>query len=247
MNEDLKPLTEHLSELRTRIIWVVVTFMLALIVGFIYAPDIFNWIRQDSLQHVKLFVFSPVDAFRLYMQLSFLIAWITVVPVMLYHAWKFVTPGLYPHERRAAFVYIPVSLILFLLGILFGYFLVFPYLINFLETINQQMGLTPQYNVYQYFTLMFQIIFPLSLFFEIPVIFVFLTRLRLVTPEFLRKIRRGAYLVMVILGAIISPPDFGSNIMVTLPMIVLYEIGILVSNAVYRRILEEEQEREEDR
>jgi sec-independent protein translocase protein TatC len=109
------------------------------------------------------------------------------------------------------------------------------------------LGLIPQYNVYQYFTLMFQIIFPLALFFELPVVFVFLTRLRLVTPEILTKIRRGAYLALVIIGAAITPPDIGSNIMVTVPLIALYEIGILVSRAVYRRIqAEEEEQMEED-
>jgi sec-independent protein translocase protein TatC len=248
-DQDLKPLSEHLTELRTRIIWVLATFVVFLIAGFVLAPDIFTWIRQDSesLRGVDLHVFSPADAFRLYMQLSFLIAWVASVPVILYQAWKFVTPGLYPHERRATLIYIPAIFLLFILGISFGYYLVFPYLIGFLESINKQLGLIPQYNVYQYFTLMFQIIFPLALFFELPVVFVFLTRLRLVTPELLTKIRRGAYLALVIIGAAITPPDIGSNIMVTVPLIALYEIGILVSRAVYRRIqAEEEEQMEED-
>jgi sec-independent protein translocase protein TatC len=236
-----KPLTEHLTELRHRLLWVLLVFVLSLMLGVVFTPSIFAWLRHDSLQGVKLYAFNPADALKLYMQISLLTGWTLTLPTLLYHLWKFIKPGLHPHEQKAAITYIPVIILLFAGGICFGYFYIFPLLIQFLVSLNDQIGIIPQYNVYQYFSFMFGIIFPLALFFELPILFLFLTRLRLVTPQWLSKMRRFAYLALVIVGAIITPPDFISNILVTVPLLLLYEIGVLLSTWLYRRMEKEEE------
>jgi sec-independent protein translocase protein TatC len=240
-DQRFRPLTEHLTELRQRLLWVLLVFVFSLLLGVVFTPYIFAWLRQDSLEGVKLYAFNPADALKLYMQISLLIGWTFTLPALLYHLWKFVKPGLHPHEQRAAVTYIPIILLLFVGGISFGYFYIFPLLITFLASLNEQIGIIPQYNVYQYFSFMFSIIFPLALFFELPVVFLFLTHLRLVTPQWLSQIRRFAYLALIIIGAIITPPDFISNLLVTVPLILLYEIGLLLSQWLYRRMEREKE------
>lgn len=230
------PVTDHLIELRKRIIWVVLTFIVAMAISFPFASDIFTWIRQDSLQDVKIHALSPGDSLKIYVQISFICATVFTIPVILYHLWQFVRPGLQPKEQRAALLYIPVAILLFLCGLLFGYYIIFPYLIEFAGSLNQQLQAEEMYGIYQYFGFMLNIILPLAIFFELPVIVLFLTYIRLLTPQLLRKMRRVAYLLMVIIAAMITPPDVISNILVGIPLVVLYEISIWLSTWLYRRI-----------
>ncbi|WP_168188805.1 twin-arginine translocase subunit TatC [Thermoflavimicrobium daqui] len=240
--EQVQPLTEHIRELRNRILWIVLFFLITFIVSVIYAKDIFEWIRQDSMKGVQLHTFAPGQSLRVWMQIGFICSIVTTLPVILYHLWQFVRPGLRKSEQRAALVYIPVAILLFLGGLLFGYFVLFPYLIHFLQELNQQLGIPEVYGVYDYFSFMLNIILPLGFFFELPVITLFLTRIRLITPQFLGKIRRFAYLALVVVSAVITPPDVISCVIVTIPLILLYEISILLSYWLTKRMEREEQQ-----
>lgn len=239
-DENLQPLTEHLSELRRRILWILMFFVLALIISFAYSMDIFHYVQKDLFPGVDINAFSPGDALKVFMQISFILSFIIVSPVILYHLWQFVRPGLHPKEQRAALMYIPVAVVLFLLGLSFGYFVIFPFLITFMTTLNAQMGIQETYGVYQAFSFVVNIVFPIALFFELPVIVLFLTRIRLINPDLLRKVRRFAYLALVIAAAVITPPDVISNILVAIPLVVLYEISIAVSAWLYRRLEKED-------
>lgn len=236
MTDDPMRVSDHFIELRRRIIWVVITFVIALAVSFAFASDIFTWIRQDSLKDVKIHALSPSDSLKIYMQISFICALVFTTPVILYHLWQFVRPGLRPNEQRAALLYIPVVILLFLCGLLFGYYVIFPYLIHFSATLNAQLQAEEMYGIYQYFGFMLNIILPLAIFFELPVIVLFLTYIRLLSPEMLRKGRRAAYLIMVIIAAMITPPDVISNILVCIPLVLLYEISIWLSIWLHRRL-----------
>lgn len=235
MLDERLPVTDHLHELRRRLIWIVLTFVIALAVNFAFAADIFTWIRQDSLQDVKIHALSPGDSLKIYMQISFIGAMVFTTPVILYHLWQFVRPGLKKREQHAALLYIPAAIVLFLCGLLFGYYVIFPYLIEFSASLNRQLGAEEMYGIYQYFGFMLNIILPLALFFELPVIVLFLTYIRLLSPSVLRRARRVAYLVMVIIAAIITPPDVISNILVGIPLVILYEVSIWLSSWLYRR------------
>ncbi|SHF00236.1 sec-independent protein translocase protein TatC [Seinonella peptonophila] len=229
MYDDTQPLTEHLEELRVRLMWVAVCFLLGLIVSLIFADDIFRWIRHDALHGITVHALAPGDSLKIYMQISFICASVITTPVILYHLWQFVSPGLRENERRATLIYIPIISILFLVGLSFGYFVIFPYLIQFTTQLNHQFGIVETYGIYQYFGFMVNVIVPLALFFELPVVVLFLTRLRIISSVMLRKFRRAAYFLLVIIAAIITPPDLISNILVWIPLTLLYEISIWVA------------------
>lgn len=240
MNEEMQPLGEHLGELRHRLIWVVSVFIISLVVSLMFATDIFHWIRQDSLKGIAIHALSPGDSLKVYMQIAFILSFIITSPVLLYHIWQFVRPGLSKDEQRVTLLYIPLAIGLFMLGLSFGYFLIFPYIIQFTIKLNTQFGLLETYGVYQYFSFLFSIIFPLALFFQLPVIVLFLTRLRILKAELLTKFRRFAYFALVIVAAIITPPDLISNILVGIPLILLYEISIWLAIFMERKMEREE-------
>jgi sec-independent protein translocase protein TatC len=143
-------------------------------------------------------------------------------------------------------IYIPVSLGLFLTGVAFGYFVIFPYILDFLVLLGGQMGLQENFSVQYAFSFLFGVILPLALFFELPVITLFLTRIRLVTPDLLRKVRRYAYLGLVIVAALITPPEPIANILVSIPLILLYEVSISISTILSRRMEREDAEWEKE-
>jgi sec-independent protein translocase protein TatC len=236
--EEFQPLADHLVELRRRLIWVLATFVVGLVVSFFYAADIFKIIGKDANEHFALYALSPADSFKIYMQISLVAAFILALPVLLYHLWQFVRPGLEPREQKAALIYIPVAFLLFIGGLLFGYFLVFPLMIDFLTKISKDLGVKQMYGIYQYISFMFNVIVPLALLFLLPVIVLFLTRLRLITPALLIKVRKIAYIVLIVIALIITP-DLLSNFLVAIPLILLYEISIALSIWLFRRMEKE--------
>jgi sec-independent protein translocase protein TatC len=236
--EEYQPLTEHLVELRRRLIWVTAAFVIGLVISFIYAADIFKLISSDANRHFALYALSPADSFKIYMQISLVGAFVLALPVLLYHLWQFVRPGLEPKEQKATLIYIPFAVFLFVGGLAFGYFLVFPLMIDFLTNISKDLGVKQMYGIYQYFSFMLNIVVPLALLFLLPIIVLFLTRLRLISPHLLVKIRKIAYLVLIVIALLITP-DLLSNFLVAIPLILLYELSIGLSVWLYRRIEKE--------
>ncbi|MDR6227521.1 twin-arginine translocase subunit TatC [Desmospora profundinema] len=246
MTDQDKRWTEHLSEMRTRILWVFAFFVVFLIVGFVSAKPIIDWMKADILsgtmgRNLELHIFSPGETISIFMQFAFVVSLVLTSPVALYQAWRFVRPGLTDQERRVTLGYIPVSVLLLVAGLLFGYFLIFPFIIGFLTTLTASLGATETYGMYEFFRFLFRIVIPIGLLFELPVIILFLTRLRILNPEILKKGRKFAYLAMVVLAAMITPPDFISNILVAIPLIALYEVSILFSMRIYRKMKAEEE------
>ncbi|OYD06714.1 twin-arginine translocase subunit TatC [Paludifilum halophilum] len=241
--------TEHLSELRVRILWVLTAFVTTLIIGLVFARPIIHFLKEDILEgalgeQLELNIFSPGEALSIYMQFAFVVAVTLTLPVALYQAWCFVQPGLMPRERKATLSYIPLAVILFLLGLCFGYYWIFPFLLRFMSSLSASLGATETYGMYEFFRFLFRVVFPIAFLFELPVLILFLTRLRILKPDLLRKGRRFAYLVLVVVAALVTPPDFVSNILVTLPLILLYEFSILLSARIYRRMKAEEEAEE---
>lgn len=245
MQDDAMSLVEHLGELRKRIFWIVVVLVLGMIGGFFVAKPILVYLQEASpLVNATWHAFSPWDGLRVYMQLSFILALVITGPVTLYHLWSFVKPGLSKEEQKATIGYIPYSVILFLIGLAFAYFVVFPMAFKFASGLTESLEITQTYGITQYFSFMFNILLPISLLFELPIIVMFLTRLRLANPERLRKLRRYAYLGLVILSTVVTPPDAISAIIVAIPLLVLYEISVLLSGVVYRKQLAKDRIRE---
>ncbi|MFC4075284.1 twin-arginine translocase subunit TatC [Salinithrix halophila] len=238
--------TEHLGEMRGRILMVLAAFILSLMIGLFFAEPIIRWTIGDILngtleKTVKLNIFSPGEALSIYMQFAFIVALAFTMPVAFYQAWKFVQPGLTKKEQKATLSYIPFAMLLFIAGLCFGYYWVFPFLLNFMAVLTERLGAQETYGMYEFFRFLFRVVFPIALLFELPVVILFLTRIRIVTPQLLRKGRRYAWLGMVVLAALVTPPDLVSNILVSIPLILLYEGSIFLSDRVYRKMLAEEE------
>lgn len=238
-DENLQSYFEHLSELRKRAFLVALVFVVSLIIGFVFAPDLFRLLTKNVSDDISLNALSPGDPLKVYMQLSFLVACFLTIPFLLLQLWLFVRPGLLPHEQKATSIYLPIVFLLWIGGFCFSYFIIFPLVMRFTGEIAGQLGVQEFYGIYQYFSFMTNIIVPLSILFELPVIVLFLTRLYLITPELLIKIRRVAYLVLVIVAAMIAPPDIISNLLIALPLIILYEVSIGLSNWLYQKMQKE--------
>jgi sec-independent protein translocase protein TatC len=246
MTNDDMTLVEHLTELRKRLIWIIVTFVSAFILGFVIAGPVVEQLKMDPIAaNISLHAFGPADALRVYMQVAFVSALILTTPVILYHVWAFVAPGLDSTERRALLMYIPFAVLLLILGLAFGYFILFPMVIGFMASFSEALGVQETYGIAQYFSFMFNLIVPVGLIFELPVIVLFLTAIRIINPLVLVKFRKYAIFLAVVIGALITPPDLISNILVAIPMLILYEFSIILSKIVYRRQLRKQQEEEE--
>lgn len=234
--EGLMPLLEHLGELRKRVIYVLIILTLGLALGISVAEPVYNYLMaQEPVNGMTLHTFSLWDGIGMYMKIAFIIAMIITLPFTAYQLWAFVKPALRKHEQRSTLKYIPFALIMFLIGLAFAYFVVFPLAFNFTRMVATHLNLEETYGVIQYFSFMFGILLPVSLLFEMPLVIMFLTALRIVNPKRLRKMRRVAYFIMAVIGVVVTPPDFISDILVIIPLIGLYEISVFLSGMVYRR------------
>ncbi|RXZ81574.1 twin-arginine translocase subunit TatC [Paenibacillaceae bacterium] len=241
------PVLEHIGELRKRLIAVLVTLLIGLVIGLLLADPVYDYLRsQEPVNNMPLHAFSLWDPIGIYMKFAFVIALVITLPFTFYQLWAFVKPGLGVREQRATLRYIPFALLMFLCGLAFSYLVVFPMAYTFTTAVGARMELVDTYGVAQYFTFMFNIIIPISLLFELPLVIMFLTRLRILNPLRLRKMRRVAYFLMVLTGTLITPPDIVSDLLVAIPLILLYEISVFLSAMIYRKQLAKDAEWEEE-
>ncbi|GAA4828531.1 twin-arginine translocase subunit TatC [Paenibacillus vulneris] len=246
-NDEGMTLVEHLSELRKRIMWVLLVLIIGMVIGIIVAQPLIMYLKSVSpAKNIPWHVFSPWDSIRMYMSFALVTGLILTIPVALYHIWAFLKPGLREEEQKASLKFVPFAFLLFLIGLAFAYFVVFKMAFMFTSGISERLGLEETYGAAQYFSFMFNILVPISLLFELPIVIMFLTQLRILNPKRLHKIRRYAYLILVIIAAMITPPDMLSAVIVSVPMIILYECSVLLSGVVYRKQLLKDQAWEEE-
>ncbi|MDQ1232993.1 sec-independent protein translocase protein TatC [Paenibacillus sp. SORGH_AS306] len=229
-------LIEHIGELRRRLIVIIAVLFLGMILGLFVAQPIYQYlVAAETARNLVFHVFSFWDGIGLYMKIAMVVALLLTLPVTVYQIWAFVSPGLLDKERRAALRYVPFVFMMFLLGVLFAYYVVFPMALTFTSNVTRNMGLAETYGVVQYFTFMSNIVFPVAALFELPILIMFLTTLRILNPALLRKLRKIAYLVLVFIAIVITPPDFVSDILVAIPLLFLYELSVILSGIVYRK------------
>lgn len=241
MNDKELNLVDHLEELRKRIIISALAFVVFFIVGFIYVDDIYRWFVGDT----KLMVLGPSDIMWIYFMLATVVAVAGTIPVLALQIWLFVRPALRPVERRITLSYVPALFFLFLIGLSFGYFVIFPMVLKFLVNMGQGMFVT-NFTAERYFSFIMNMTLPFGVLFELPVVVMFLTSLGIINPFVLSKIRKYAYFVLIIIAVVITPPDFMSDFVVTLPLLLLYEISINLSKFVYRKRLKKQEQEEEE-
>lgn len=196
--------------------------------------DIYKWLVRDL--DVKLIVLGPSDIIWVYFMLATVIAVAGTIPVLALQIWLFVKPALTAAERKISLSYVPALFILFIIGLCFGYFVIFPTVLSFLVELGGEM-FEANFTADKYFRFVLNMTLPFGVLFELPVVIMFLTSLGIINPYVLTKIRKYAYFVLVVISVVISPPDFMSDILVTIPLLLLYEISINLSKIVYKRKL----------
>ncbi|MEZ4802551.1 MAG: twin-arginine translocase subunit TatC [Gelidibacter sp.] len=155
-------------------------------------------------------------------------------PYIIYQLWSFISPGLHPNERKHSRGFIIITSLLFFLGVLFGYFVITPLSINFLGTYSVSSEITNQIDLGSYISLVRSSSLASGLVFELPIIMYFLTKIGVVTPQILKKYRKYALVIILIVSAVITPPDVASQVIVAIPILILYQVSIYISAVVVR-------------
>jgi sec-independent protein translocase protein TatC len=235
---------EHLAELRKRIINSLYAIGIGAFVGVYLSKYFINWITNpiitaltDAHLNAHLFYTHPAGYLNTYITLGVYIGIVLASPVVLYQVWLFVAPALYKHERSAVTGFVLSTVLLFISGIAFGYFITLPYILRFLVGFQGNAGpIAPMITVNEYFDLVLMILLGLGLVFELPILIFFLSLFGIVTPKFLWKNFRYAILVISVVAAIVTPtPDAMTMLIFMAPMVGLYFVGIAVSALVVRR------------
>jgi sec-independent protein translocase protein TatC len=227
-----QPFLSHLEELRRRLIFSAIAIGIGFVCCYAFAEEIFEFllvpIKAQLPEGDRLIFTSLPEPFLTYLKTAFIAGCLLASPIIFYQLWQFVAPGLYQHEKKYGFSFVICSTILFICGSLFGYFIVFPFGFKFfLGFANENIQALP--SIKQYFGFATRLLFAFGLIFELPVVIFFLSKTGLVDVAFLRKKRKYAILLTFALAAILTPPDVITQCMMAAPLILLYEIGILVA------------------
>lgn len=243
LDEKEMPFLDHLEELRWRLIKsiaavvissVVVYFFSDLVLSLLIKPynDAIVYLQKPNAQ--KLIFLSPTGGFMIRIKLSVFMGLLLSLPVIFYQLWQFVVPGLLSKERK----YVPLvalfSTVCFLLGAAFCYLLVLRFGLRFLLDF-ETADLVATISINEYLSFVTMLILVFGLVFELPILSFFLAKLGLITPAFLRHYRRHGIVIMFVLSAIITPPDVFTQVLLAAPLVVLYEISILVSSLAIKQ------------
>jgi len=227
--EDKIPFTDHLEELRERIIKSFIAVAIGFVVCYGFKEKLFEIITLPLMSVMEkgdqlIFTGLP-EAFFTYLKVAFWAGMILAGPVIIYQFWMFVAPGLYKNERRIMVPIVVLSTFFFIGGALFGYFIVFPWGFKFfLSFASESIKALP--SMKEYLSFATKLLLAFGLVFELPIVITFLARLGLVTVPFLRQNRKYAVLLFFVGAAMITPPDVVTQIMMAFPLMLLYEISI---------------------
>lgn len=225
----------HLIELRSRLLKAVLAVGVVLMGLVPFANKLYAWLAEPLLRNLpaggQLVAIEVASPFFTPLKLAFCTALVVAMPVVLYQLWAFVAPGLYRHEKRLGVPLLVSSVFLFYLGGAFAYFLVLPMVFSFLAKITPQ-GVAMMTDIGKYLDFVLVIFFAFGLCFEVPVAVVILVALGWVTPRQLSESRGYVIVGAFVVAAILTPPDVVSQVMLAIPMCLLYEVGIVAARAV---------------
>ncbi len=202
-----------------------------------------HWLSVSSLcisdMHLKIINIKMSGQFLTHMYISIVTGFIVAFPYVLWEIWRFVQPAMHDNERKYSRGGLLVSTLLFLTGVVFSYFLIVPLTVNFLGNYSVSSDVVNQISLSSYISTVVSVTFAVGIVFELPILVYFLTRIGLVTPDMMKKNRKYMFVILLTLSAIITPPDIFSQVMVFGPLWGLYELSIMVSKRVYKRLLRE--------
>jgi len=229
-------LTEHLGDLRRVLLVSIVALVIATITVYFGFRDqllvlIMRPIKELGINPVFI---TPGEAFFTTIKICIVASIFLALPIILWEAWGFILPALHSYERRLVYMLMPASILLFVGGVVFGYFIVFPLAIHFF-LVTASEGFMPLITISRYFAFLTMFVLPFGAAFQLPLVVMLLTHLGLITPKFLAKNRKFAILIIFIMAAILTPPDVISQVFMALPVIMLYEASIWISFLVRRR------------
>ena len=238
MTDEKRPFLTHLEELRKRLIICAIAIGIGFAISYIFSKQLFSFLILPLTKVLpaesRLIFTSLPEMFIAYIKVALIAGIILAIPIVFYELWMFLAPALYQKEKGYFIPFVLFSSILFVAGSLFGYFIVFPYGFKFfISFATEDIQALP--SVKQYFSFAIRLLFAFGVVFEMPVVVFFMTKIGLITPDSMKKFRKFAILCSFILSAILTPPDVATQIMMALPLIVLYEVSIIISQAVYRK------------
>jgi len=248
---------DHLEELRWHIIRSLVSVVFFAIIVFIFKEFVFDIIifapKRESFITYQIFrsiadfiCFQPPDfqiiprefgeKFFTHLKISFWLGIVISFPYIFWELWRFIKPGLYKNEQKAARGMVFICSSLFLMGVFFGYFVISPFAIKFLAGYNiSSIDVISSSSLSSYVNYMTMFTVPAGIIFELPVVVYFLSRIGLLTPDFMRKYRRHAIVIILLFAAIITPPEVVTQILIGIPVLILYEISIFVSKRAQKK------------
>lgn len=240
MDDRELPFSEHLEELRQRLKKSIYAVLIAFAFTYIFREEIFGILQMPMQGAIALFkkqhpgaaleaamhFKDPIEPFFTYIKIAIYSAIFLAVPFILYQAWKFIAPGLYAHERKATAPFIVSSTVMFVLGALFCHRIALPFGYYALLSYAGQ-DLVPMLMMREYVGITLLLLLCFGLVFEMPVLLIFLCRIGLLTPEKLARYRRWAIVIIFVCAAILTPPDVFSQVLMAIPMYLLYEVSII--------------------
>ena len=249
MADDKLAFTSHLEELRKRLIICACAVGLGFLVSYFFAEQIFTVLvmpLKEVLPPDSLLIFTALpEAFFAYLKLAFFTGIFLASPVLLWEIWCFVAPGLYDQEKKYVYPFVIFSTLFFVAGVSFGYFVVFPIAFKFFMGYSSEL-IKPLPSVKEYLSFACKMLLAFGIVFELPLFVFFLAKIGIVNEKMLRTQRKYAILGIFITAALITPPDVVSQILMALPLIILYEISIFVAKYFGKKGEEEEGEEEEE-
>ncbi len=223
---------EHIFDLRKQLIKSAITFIILFIVVF---STINFWFPLITKGH-KLVILGPLEVIKSYTLISATLAFGLSLPFICNFLWQFAKPGLYEKEQKFIGLYSPIMFLLFLVGLTFGYFVVNPMSYHFLIGLGE-MNFNMLITATDYIQFLIMTTVPIGLLFELPIVALFLSSIDLLTSKTMKNVRKWSYIIMAVVSALITPPDFISQLLILIPMIGLYEVSIfIVRKAEEKRI-----------
>ena len=234
MNGEKLSFIEHLEELRRRIIKCFIAITIGFSVSYYYNKEIFYILAKplrEALPPDSALIFtSPTEAFIIYMKSALIAGFFLSTPFILYQIWKFIAPGLHEREKGCVVPFVIISSVLFIGGAFFGYFFVFPPAFKFLVSSFASDLIRPLPSMKEYFSLAIKLLLAFGVIFETPVFFFFLAKLGIVNYKMLLKFQKYAIVLAFFLAAILTPgPDVFSQFMMAIPLLILYEVSIVIT------------------
>ncbi len=228
-------LSGHLRELRNRLVVCLVCLIISFLVGLHFAPQLVDFLTDIGKTYGYTYVYiAPQELLMEYFSVALIAGVCVTLPLILYNIWAFVQPGLKKNENMLFLSAMFFGLICFIVGIIFAYRIMLPFMLYFLIDISKGSGITASISVQNYLTFLLTIFMIFGIVFELPVVSVLLTQMGLLKIKWMKQGRRFIIVVIFFVAAVITPPDIVSQIMVAIPMIGLYELSIIISSLLLR-------------